>query len=1102
MKPFFLPVLALFVLLLPSFVLAQPAAPTELHGAYYGGKVYLGWQYSWFDHITAFHIYRTDNGGSTFSVIGRTPWQFYADTTVVPNGEYHYFVTAVQDSGSDSTESSPSDTIDVMTVFHPAPPQDLFGYADSAGAHLGWQRPENHDSILYYNVYRWSVNDTVPAKIGSPVVTNFTDGAFNPAVRTFYAVTAVYQQNSAESVPSNIISLPHAQSAIFFTSLPVKSALVGKLYSYQATVVTNPAGQKVCFSLDDAPDGMTIDSTGLVTWTPASGGMFEVSIKAHLCDSGDGEAEQEYALFVLNGAAGSVSGIVQDPHGAGVPRVKIKLFDVHWGDFVLRTFTDSTGHYSFPIVNPSTYLLRAVPDTGSGLAPQWYNGAADIHDATPIAVAESADVVINITLTAALPPPPLFTLSGYVLDDSSHPVPGAHVEATLAFHDSSYGMHMDGEGEWNDEVDTRADSGGHYSLILRGGKYIVGAHKFGFYPQFFDHKASPLDADVITLASDTTGISFNLHPFMHGSGVIAGTIFSRSDSSRLKAYVAGFHRPAPDSAFDGMVVYARTDSAGRYALTGLVDGYYIVLAVSHDDYIPTFYSTSGGTPFHDSATAVQIVSNDSVGGIDIYAFPDSSDGLNSIAGHVETTEGFNAPNVSPSPASGVIVIASDGTTNAPRGTAITGMDGSYAITGLAPGTYNVTFQKPGSATTTSRVSLSYVNNSPTVTTVNAQMSAGGNAGGLGAMSVTRHWNLVSLPVTVSDQQVTSVFPSAISEAFRFDAGSGYSASPTLDYSSGYWLRFDVDEAFTIAGTSRASQTIPISAGWNLIGSISNPVSTASIAASPSGILQSEFFGYSNGYSVATEIQPGHGYWVLSSASGSLTLTSSGAAKTGAGSPASLEGLNSLTFRNNDGESQTLFFGAESPQLSPDRYKMPPLPPQSGFDVRFASQRMLETVNPRTAHSVDYPIAVQTSAQSITIGWSMQSSTYRALLVDDKGKTIAQLSGNGSVTVPATTKLALRVESGQIPAQYALFQNYPNPFNPSTRISFAIPEPAIVTLRVYNLLGQVVAELVRGQRYDAGSYEIPFDGSSLSSGVYLYRLQAGRFSDVRKMVLLK
>ena len=89
----------------------------------------------------------------------------------------------------------------------------------------------------------------------------------------------------------------------------------------------------------------------------------------------------------------------------------------------------------------------------------------------------------------------------------------------------------------------------------------------------------------------------------------------------------------------------------------------------------------------------------------------------------------------------------------------------------------------------------------------------------------------------------------------------------------------------------------------------------------------------------------------------------------------------------------------------------------------------------------------------------------------------------------------------LPTQYSLSQNYPNPFNPTTTINFALPKAGDVSLVVYDILGRKVAELINGN-LAAGYHTINFNASNYASGVYFYRLQAGNFVSVKKLMLLK
>ena len=88
-----------------------------------------------------------------------------------------------------------------------------------------------------------------------------------------------------------------------------------------------------------------------------------------------------------------------------------------------------------------------------------------------------------------------------------------------------------------------------------------------------------------------------------------------------------------------------------------------------------------------------------------------------------------------------------------------------------------------------------------------------------------------------------------------------------------------------------------------------------------------------------------------------------------------------------------------------------------------------------------------------------------------------------------------------PDSYNLAQNYPNPFNPSTSIQYAISSRQFVSLKVYDVLGNEIATLVNEEK-DRGVYTVNFDATSLASGIYLYRIQAGSFTETKKMILMK
>ncbi|HEX9656928.1 MAG TPA: FG-GAP-like repeat-containing protein [Bacteroidota bacterium] len=134
------------------------------------------------------------------------------------------------------------------------------------------------------------------------------------------------------------------------------------------------------------------------------------------------------------------------------------------------------------------------------------------------------------------------------------------------------------------------------------------------------------------------------------------------------------------------------------------------------------------------------------------------------------------------------------------------------------------------------------------------------------------WNMISVPLTVSDYAKTTLFPTAVSDAFAYQGS--YVVRPVLMNGEGYWLRYNAAENVSIAGFILDLDTITVAVGWNMIGSIAAPVADSTIISIPPGIITSQFFGYNGAYFSASVIEPGKGYWVRTTQAGQLVLANS------------------------------------------------------------------------------------------------------------------------------------------------------------------------------------------------------------------------------------
>jgi len=90
---------------------------------------------------------------------------------------------------------------------------------------------------------------------------------------------------------------------------------------------------------------------------------------------------------------------------------------------------------------------------------------------------------------------------------------------------------------------------------------------------------------------------------------------------------------------------------------------------------------------------------------------------------------------------------------------------------------------------------------------------------------------------------------------------------------------------------------------------------------------------------------------------------------------------------------------------------------------------------------------------------------------------------------------------EIISEFLLEQNYPNPFNSTTTIKYSIPQQGLVTIKIYNAIGEEIVTLINKEQ-PVGNYDVEFNVTSLPSGIYFYRLKAGSFVETKKMVLLR
>jgi len=349
------------------------------------------------------------------------------------------------------------------------------------------------------------------------------------------------------------------------------------------------------------------------------------------------------------------------------------------------------------------------------------------------------------------------------------------------------------------------------------------------------------------------------------------------------------------------------------------------------------------------------------------------------------------------------------------------------------------------------------------------------------------WNLISIPFLIEDARKSTLFPNSVSNAFAFEGS--YVQSETLKYGKGYWLKFSDAENINLTGAPTFNDTFILNPGWNLIGSVSIPISVNSITSIPADNISSSYYHYNGVYQISDSLYPMYGYWVKAKDAGKIVLTSASIVpKNTYNSSISNKpnDLGSFIFEDIDGHRQALYL-IEKMSNEISQFNLPPLPPDNSFDVRFESQSLAEIINPNNFEQ-RFHIIIQ-SQSPVVVSWNRLSPKYDIQIVDNRN--VYNLKNINKLTInKGNNDLFLNIKyNGQITQakEFKLFQNYPNPFNPSTTITYEVPRKSQIKITIYNAIGSIISVLDEGIK-EGGYYSLKWFPET-AGGIYFVRLDA-------------
>ncbi len=382
------------------------------------------------------------------------------------------------------------------------------------------------------------------------------------------------------------------------------------------------------------------------------------------------------------------------------------------------------------------------------------------------------------------------------------------------------------------------------------------------------------------------------------------------------------------------------------------------------------------------------------------------------------------------------------------------------------------------------------------------------------------WQNISVPYILNDYSLLSVFPTIdTNSVYKYQ--SGYIKVSSLENGTGYYAKFPSEsQTITLSGELIEYLEIPVNNGWNLTGSTSFKLPLVNVCTDPPGILTGDIYYYDGGYQYLGEgdsIKPGIGYWIKTNNSGDLILDRYAnpceLPKITSHPQIDLSTMDKFIITDADGNSQNLYVSNVDIDtvMSDLDLKLPPYFSELDFDSRFEYSEFVKKVSADSG-TIYLNILVHSSSFPVELSWEINPENginYSFINDSGTGKISGILNENGNKTYNKLDDNKIHLyaftdkinNKSTIPAEYALYQNYPNPFNPATVIRYDLPNTSNVLLIIYDILGRKVKELVNIKQ-QAGRYEVAWDASAVTSGVYIYQLVTEKFISLKKMMLIK